>query len=323
MPQQAHILRVLIASPGDVKAEREAIANELEEWNREHQHSKDRIRLEAFRWEFDAVPKLGYDDVQSVINQQLVDEVDIVIAVLHSRLGTPTSRAASGTAEEIDRTVQAGKPVHVYFSRKPVSIHHDAEQLQSVREFERQLNARGYAGTFTSTNELRRQTRRAITRDVDKFKDQINIKSAQPSPSMPQGQPEPAASEKSTPAKRSRNQESNLRRVILEIAVSGDATVVASRSGPGVLLLRNFAIRNIGDTGARHVSIASGQPFQNVSEAKSKSQTNIPPGGEATLLQQPVLMGEVYVGWLEGSKPAFARCVISDKGAYYPTQRLL
>ena len=54
---------------------------------------------------------------QSILNRQLVDEADIVVGLFHSRLGQPTSRGASGTAEEIDRSVERGVKVHVFSPR--------------------------------------------------------------------------------------------------------------------------------------------------------------------------------------------------------------
>ena len=59
-------------------------------------------------------------DPQSIINRQLVDEADIVIELFHCRLGRPTSPSASGTVEEIDRSVERGAKVHVFFSEMPI-----------------------------------------------------------------------------------------------------------------------------------------------------------------------------------------------------------
>jgi hypothetical protein len=238
MPYRARVLTVLIASPGDVKTEWEAIAEELDDWNRQHQYSKDRIRLEARRYELDAVPEMGSGDVQSVINRQIVDDADIVIAVFHSRLGTPTPRAASGTAEEIDRTVRLGKPVHVYFSDKRVPKRHDAEQLRSVLEFQRQLSARGYAGSFTSISHLKKQIRRAIEMDVDKFKDQNDVKGAQAS-STSRRHPAPAPTTDPMPAKRTRKIDD--RSLPLEISYSSDLFGVSLHGlgNRGYILLKN------------------------------------------------------------------------------------
>jgi hypothetical protein len=165
MVYAAHVFTVFIASPGDVGVEREAVAKELESWNRQHRHSAEKTRLEARRWELDAVPEVGSNDVQAVINEQLVDDADILVAIFHSRLGSRTQRDISGTVEELNRMRALGKPVHVYFSQKHLPIGHDPGQLRLVLSFQREL--KGYAATFDSTKKLRERVRDAVTRDVD------------------------------------------------------------------------------------------------------------------------------------------------------------
>jgi hypothetical protein len=57
-------------------------------------------------------------------NDQLVDDADILIGLFKARIGTPTGISASGTIEEIDRLVAAGKPVMLYFSTGPIPHNH-------------------------------------------------------------------------------------------------------------------------------------------------------------------------------------------------------
>jgi hypothetical protein len=85
MPFDAHVLRVLIASPGDTKEERDAVERSLHGWNAARAEREQVILLPA-RWETDAVPRLGGSG-QGIINDQLVDRADIIIALFDSRLG--------------------------------------------------------------------------------------------------------------------------------------------------------------------------------------------------------------------------------------------
>ena len=55
------------------------------------------------------------------LNDQLVDRCDILVGMFWTKLGTSTGVAASGTVEEIDRFVAAGKPAMLYFSRRKSS----------------------------------------------------------------------------------------------------------------------------------------------------------------------------------------------------------
>jgi hypothetical protein len=131
MAFDARVLTVLIASPSDVIQARDAIERELLDWNSAHIDAT-RIVLQPRRWESDGVPILGQGDAQSVLNRQLVDEADIVLAVFHSRLGSPTPRAASGTAEELMRASAAGTPVHVWFSEEELPHGFDVEQCRAL-----------------------------------------------------------------------------------------------------------------------------------------------------------------------------------------------
>ncbi|MFO7659441.1 MAG: hypothetical protein R6V77_00850 [Candidatus Cloacimonadaceae bacterium] len=53
------------------------------------------------------------------MNQQLVKSCDLVIGAFWTKLGTPTGKAESGTAEEIEQFRAEGKPVLLYFSSAP------------------------------------------------------------------------------------------------------------------------------------------------------------------------------------------------------------
>ena len=165
MPFDARVLSVLIASPGDVRDARDAIESELHEWNSAHSAAWQ-VTLQPRRWETDGVPLLARGDAQSVLNEEVVDEADIVIGVFHTRLGSPTMRAASGTAEELERSAAAGKPVHVWFSEQPLPYGVNEDQLSALRVFREALESQNLVGTFTSDEELRAKVRRAVDYDI-------------------------------------------------------------------------------------------------------------------------------------------------------------
>jgi hypothetical protein len=91
MPFVAHVLRVLIASPGDTRDERDAVERALHEWNASRA-AREHVVLLPRRWETNAVPVLGGSG-QGAINKQLLDNADVVIALFDSRLGQATQRA--------------------------------------------------------------------------------------------------------------------------------------------------------------------------------------------------------------------------------------
>src|ERR1039457_3665348 len=109
MPSRSIRYEVLIASPSDVVAERDVVDDVIRDWDSSHSKATG-VSLHSRRWEFDAIPELG-DRPQGVINRQMGDDSDLVIALFSARLGTPTGVAVSGTVEEIERLRGMGKHV--------------------------------------------------------------------------------------------------------------------------------------------------------------------------------------------------------------------
>jgi hypothetical protein len=169
MPSEVRILDVLIASPGDTQAERDTVERALHEWN-DHRADAEGLILRPRRYEIASVPVSGQGDAQAVINRQLVDRCQIVIGIFYSRLGTPTPRAASGTAEEISRAINKGKKVHLYFARKRLPPDVDLTQLQALRDFKSRMDSEGLVATFKSESQLAKLVARAIEYDVKSLK---------------------------------------------------------------------------------------------------------------------------------------------------------
>jgi hypothetical protein len=161
----ATVYNVLIASPNDTTPSRDAIESALLSWDRDRAEGSSVIMLPR-RWETDAVPLVGGLDGQSVINNQLVDQADILFGVFYARLGRATQRGVSGTAEEIERAADAGKPVHVYFSTAPIPRDVDVDQLTALNQFREELATRGLLGEFASDDDLRAKVRSAIEHDL-------------------------------------------------------------------------------------------------------------------------------------------------------------
>lgn len=144
---------------------RDAVEAALLSWDRDRSEGSSAVMLPR-RWETDAVPLVGGIDAQSVINAQLVDQADIVFGVFYARLGLKTERGVSGTAEEIERAADAGKPVHVYFSTAPIPRNVDVEQLAALNQFKEDLATRGLLGEFSSDDDLKAKVRSAVEHDL-------------------------------------------------------------------------------------------------------------------------------------------------------------
>ncbi len=114
----ATVFKVMIASPGDVAAERSVIRELLTEWNVVNADSR-KIVLLSVGWETHSVPEMG-NRPQEIINKQILHGCDLLIGVFWTRIGTATGNFASGTVEEIEEHVKTGKPAMLYFSASPV-----------------------------------------------------------------------------------------------------------------------------------------------------------------------------------------------------------
>jgi hypothetical protein len=119
MSFSAEVLNVIIASPSDVETERDEVEQAVNEWNRRFSEQL-KIVLLPRRWEKDVVPAYRGSDPQQIINEQIVQKSDILVGIFWTKLGTPTLSHSSGTLEEINQFITAGKPVQLYFLDKPV-----------------------------------------------------------------------------------------------------------------------------------------------------------------------------------------------------------
>jgi hypothetical protein len=156
MAYPATVIEVLIASPGDVKEERQAAREVILDWNRKFT-KRVKLVLQPRMWELDGTPEIG-SDPQDLINRQFVRDCDLVIAIFWTRLGTKTPRADSGTVEEISEHAEAGKPALIYFSSRPIAPREiDFAQYQSVETFYNGLREKAVLGRFSDSEDFRRR----------------------------------------------------------------------------------------------------------------------------------------------------------------------
>lgn len=161
MAYSAKAFKIMIASPGDVVSERQIARDVIHEWNAVNSEHRGVVLLPA-GWETHANPEMG-DRAQEIINRQVLRDCDVLIAIFWTRLGTPTGSARSGTAEEIEEHLRAGKPAMIYFSTQlvtPESV--DAEQYKRLREFKVALEKRGLIEKYESLSEFREKLTRHL-----------------------------------------------------------------------------------------------------------------------------------------------------------------
>lgn len=126
------IYNIMVGSPSDVSFIAEVAVNCIHRWNTLNSNDKH-IALVPHHWTSSSFPSLK-DSAQKVINNQMVQYSDALIAVFGSRLGSPTKDSISGTVEEIQEHLKVGKQVMVFFCDK-IDANADMDQLKQLQTF--------------------------------------------------------------------------------------------------------------------------------------------------------------------------------------------
>jgi len=167
MTYRATVVNVMIASPSDVGAERLIAKDVVAEWSAINaQHRK--LVLLPVGWETHASPEFG-ERPQEIINRQILKDCDLLIAIFWTRIGSPTGKAQSGTIEEIEEHIQAGKPAMLYFSSVPVlpdSV--DGEQYAALRKFKAEILPKALVVDYATREEFRVQLTKHLAQTVNR-----------------------------------------------------------------------------------------------------------------------------------------------------------
>jgi len=165
VPYSVQAIEVMIASPSDVPKERQAIRDAVLEWNATHAKDRKQVLL-PIGWETHSTPDTG-DRPQSIINGQLLKDVDLLIAVFWTRLGSPTGAAPSGTVEEIEKHISAGRSAMLYFSSAPaVPDSIDPEQYSALKVFKQSLKERSLFEEYEDLDGFKSKLRRQLAQKI-------------------------------------------------------------------------------------------------------------------------------------------------------------
>lgn len=139
---------VFIASPGDVLEERDVVESAISRLNISWAPQLN-VQIRTLRWESHTHPSAG-SDLQTIINEQIGSDYDLLLGIFWSRLGTPTPRASSGAVEEFERAyhryLQDPKNVKImlYFKTADIPMEKiDSEQIYNLKNFKQEIGKRG------------------------------------------------------------------------------------------------------------------------------------------------------------------------------------
>lgn len=145
--------KVFIASPSDVKCEREVVRTAIMRWNSINSEQYKTVLI-PIDWETNAAPEMGCA-AQDYINMDILDSCDIVIGVFWTRVGTPTRNHVSGSIEEVLRPSENRRLTMLYFSNKSIEPSKiDTKQYRKLQDFKKKVRDQSFYGEFKDEREL-------------------------------------------------------------------------------------------------------------------------------------------------------------------------
>ncbi|QQN26293.1 DUF4062 domain-containing protein [Pseudomonas syringae group genomosp. 3] len=161
MSYKAEVFNVMIASPGDVKAERAQVREVIHEWNAVHSRSREIVLLPT-GWETHSAPEMG-SGPQAIINRRILEKCDLLVGIFWTRVGTATTEYASGTVEEIEKHVSSGRPAMLYFSSQPAALDTvDHDQYQLLSNFKKACQQRSLYEGYDDLSDFRNKFTRQL-----------------------------------------------------------------------------------------------------------------------------------------------------------------
>lgn len=155
MPKNVTQYDLMISCPGDIKEEIEVIEKVVQKFNDQFSDTLG-ISIRTRHWRKNSYPQSG-GKPQALLNEQFVLNCDAAVALFWTRFGTPTDQYDSGTEEEIEIMLDAGKQVFVYFSEKPVPPSEmDNEGYAKVQALKRKYRDRGIYFDYSTVEEFER-----------------------------------------------------------------------------------------------------------------------------------------------------------------------
>ena len=172
--------RLLISCPGDIPQTDLAIVRRaIGRWNATYGHLFASVVV-PISWGLNAAAEFGRHP-QEILNEQMVDDCDICLALFANRLGTETPNAESGTVEEINRLHAAGCYVAVLRSARPVDASRlDLEQATRLQAYMTDLRDKALVLTYSDDIELQSHVdavlNTAVSRDRARAELQLQAK---------------------------------------------------------------------------------------------------------------------------------------------------
>ncbi len=177
MYEHSKRLRLVVASPADVNAERAIVTKVVDELNKGIAADRG-LEVCVIRWETDTYPGFHAEGPQGLIDTILhIEDCDVVIGIFWKRFGTLTKEGTTGTEHEIRRAYEAWEKhkrpqLMVYFNQKPSTpqSEEEARQWGQVLRFRKEFPKEGLWWSYKGTIQFERILRAHLTSLIrDKF----------------------------------------------------------------------------------------------------------------------------------------------------------
>ncbi len=155
----AKVYKIMFGSPSDIIEEYKVFLDIIHRWNNLNSE-KNEIVLQPIHWSTHSYPLTGKNG-QKIINAEVVAKSDLLICVFGCKLGTETDTHSSGTVEEIDEHLKAGKDVMIYF-KKSINIDPENFDMSQLKMFKSEMKSKCLYSEFTDVRDFQEQLFKSI-----------------------------------------------------------------------------------------------------------------------------------------------------------------
>ena len=176
--KRLHELRIVVASPNDVKEERKILEEVATELNRGVAKDHE-LYIEISGWDIDAYPGFHVAGAQGLIDLVLqIEDCELFIGIFWKRFGTPTFDAKSGTEHEFRKAYEAWKrnqrpQIMIYFNEEESSPKTKEELVQRglILDFKDEFPKEGLWWSYNGIQDFAKCVRQHLTQFIRKISD--------------------------------------------------------------------------------------------------------------------------------------------------------
>ena len=151
---QSNAYRIMIGNPSDIVEEVSIAKEVILKWSCLNAESHNIVLL-PLHWTDNAYPGTGQHP-QKMLDRILVDKSDMLICIFGSKIGTETDTHDSGSIEEIEEHIKAGKQVMIFFKRNGNVLNIDLNQIKKLQSFRERIKNTTMWWEYDSANDFRK-----------------------------------------------------------------------------------------------------------------------------------------------------------------------